>query len=52
MVLLAAERRMTAAAIVGIVRSGEGTVRRWLSRYLAEGVEGLRDAPDKVPGSV
>ncbi len=45
MVLLAAERRMTAAAIAGIVRSGEGTVRRWLSRYLAEGVEGLLDAP-------
>ncbi len=32
MVLLTAERRMTAAAIAGIVRSGEG-------------VEGLRDAP-------
>jgi transposase len=49
MVLLAAERRMTAAAIAEIVRASEETVRRWLKRYLAEGVEGLRDAPR--PGS-
>jgi transposase len=49
MVLLAAERRMTAAEIAGIVRASEETVRRWLKRYLAEGVEGLRDAPR--PGS-
>jgi transposase len=46
MVLLAAERRMTAAQIAEkIVRSSEETVRRWLKRYLAEGVEGLRDVP-------
>ena len=45
MVLLAAERRLTAAAIAEIVRASEETVRRWLKRYLAEGVEGLRDAP-------
>ncbi|MDP9456083.1 MAG: helix-turn-helix domain-containing protein [Actinomycetota bacterium] len=45
MVLLAAERRLTAAAIAGIVRVSEETVRRWLKRYLAEGVEGLRDEP-------
>jgi transposase len=49
MVLLAAERRMTAAEIAGIVRASEETVRRWLKRYLHEGVEGLRDAPR--PGS-
>jgi transposase len=45
MVLLAAEQRLTAAEIAGIVRSSEETVRRWLKRYLAEGVEGLRDVP-------
>ncbi|MDQ3703733.1 MAG: IS630 family transposase [Chloroflexota bacterium] len=45
MVLLAAERRMTAAQIAEFVRVSEETVRRWLKRYLAEGVDGLRDAP-------
>lgn len=45
MVLLAAERRLTAAHIAEIVRASEETVRRWLKRYLAEGVEGLRDEP-------
>jgi len=45
MILLAAERRLTAAQIAQIVRASEETVRRWLKRYLAEGVEGLRDAP-------
>ena len=45
MVLLAAERRMVAAEIAVVVRASEETVRRWLKRYLAEGVEGLRDEP-------
>ena len=45
MALLAAERRLAAEEIGGIVRSSEETVRRWLKRYLAEGVEGLRDVP-------
>ncbi len=49
MVLLAAERRLTAAEIAEIVRASEETVRRWLKRCLAEGVEGLRDAPQ--PGA-
>ncbi len=49
MVLLAAEQRMTATMIAEIVRVSEETVRRWLKRYLAEGVEGLRDAPQ--PGA-
>lgn len=49
MILLAAERRLTAAQIAGIVRASEETVRRWLKRYLAEGIEGLRDVPR--PGS-
>jgi transposase len=45
MVLLASERSLTAAQIAEVVRSSEETVRRWLKRYLAEGVEGLRDVP-------
>jgi transposase len=45
MVLLATERALTAAQIAEIVRASEETVRRWLKRYLAEGVEGLRDVP-------
>ena len=49
MVLLAAERHLTAAQIAEIVRASEETVRRWLKRYLAEGVEGLRDEPQ--PGA-
>lgn len=49
MVLLAAERCLSAAEIAGIVRASEETVRRWLKRYLAEGVEGLSDAPQ--PGA-
>src|SRR5215213_6737989 len=53
MVLLAAGRHLPAAQIAEIVRASEETVRRWLKRYLAEGVEGLRDevhpgAPRKV----
>jgi transposase len=45
MVLLAAERDLTAAEIAGVTRASEETVRHWLKRYLAEGVEGLRDEP-------
>jgi transposase len=45
MVLLAAERGLVAAEIAAIVRQDEETVRRWLARYLAEGIEGLSDAP-------
>lgn len=44
-VLLAAERGMVAAEIAAVVRMHEETVRRWLLRYQAEGVEGLQDAP-------
>jgi transposase len=50
MVLLAAERRMVAAEIAEVVRTSEETVRRWLKRYLAEGVEGLCDEPH--PGAL
>ena len=44
-VLLAAERGMVAAEIAAVVRLHEETVRRWLVRYQAEGLEGLTDSP-------
>jgi transposase len=44
-VLLAGEQRMTAPAIAKIVRETDQTVRNWLKRYLAEGIEGLKDRP-------
>lgn len=44
-VLLAAEKGLVAAEIGGIVRLSEESVRRWLKRYEAEGIEGLKDAP-------
>jgi transposase len=31
--------------IAAIVRESEATVLRWLKGYLAEGLEGLQDAP-------
>ena len=49
MILLSVEKGMVAAEIAEIVRKDEQTVRRWLKRYLAEGVEGLKDRP--MPGS-
>src|SRR5215467_10545500 len=48
-VLLAAEQRLTAPAIAAIVREDDQTVRNWLKRYQAEGVEGLKDRP--MPGA-
>jgi len=44
-VLLAAEKKLVAAEIAEIVRLDEQSVRRWLKRYIAEGIEGLKDAP-------
>jgi transposase len=44
-VLLAAERGMVAPEIAAVVRMHEETVQRWLVRYGAEGLEGLKDAP-------
>lgn len=53
MVLLSAEQNMTAQQIGQIVRQNEQTVRRWLKRYQAEGVNGLSDAPRPgAPGKV
>jgi transposase len=45
MMLLAAERQMVVGEIAAIVRENEQTVRRWMKRYMAEGIEGLKDAP-------
>lgn len=45
MILLAAEKGLTAPAIGAIVRDNEETVRRWMKRYRAEGVNGLQDLP-------
>ncbi len=47
-VLLAAEQRLAAPASAAIVREHEETVRRWLKRWGAEGIEGLKDRP--MPG--
>src|SRR5690242_12534824 len=47
-VLLAIEQKLTAPAIASIVRTDDQTVRRWLKRWMAEGVEGLKDRP--MPG--
>ena len=49
MVLLAAEQGMRAPGIALVVRESDQTVRNWLKRYEAEGIEGLKDAPR--PGS-
>jgi len=49
MVLLAGEQRLTAPAIAAIVREDDQTVRNWLKRWLAEGIEGLKDRP--MPGA-
>jgi transposase len=44
-ILLAAEQHLLAPQIATIVRKDEQTVRRWLKRYQAEGINGLVDAP-------
>jgi transposase len=44
-ILLAVEKGLIAAEIADIVRADEQTVRRWLKRYLAQGLSGLYDSP-------
>jgi transposase len=44
-VLLSAEQSYKAEEIAKIVRESHMTVLRWLKRYMAEGIEGLKDAP-------
>lgn len=43
-ILLAAEQGMVAARIGEIVWLNEESVRKWLKRYEAEGIEGLKAA--------
>jgi transposase len=45
MILLSAEQNMTPQQISEIVRKNDQTVRRWIKRYNAEGINGLYDAP-------
>ena len=45
MVLLSAEKQMVPSEIASIVRRDEQTVRSWLKRYQAEGLNGLHDRP-------
>jgi transposase len=45
MVLLSAEKKLKADEIADIVRESSVTVLRWLHRYIAEGIQGLMDAP-------
>jgi len=45
MVLLSAEKRFNTEEIAAIVRESSVTVLRWLHRYVAEGAQGLMDAP-------
>ena len=45
MVFLAAEQGLKVPQIAAIVREREATVLRWLKRFLAEGLNGLRAAP-------
>ena len=45
MILLAAEQHLVASEIAKIVRADPDTVVMWLKRYLAEGINGLADAP-------
>jgi transposase len=47
-VLLAGEQRLAVSAIAKIVREATQTVRNWLKRWMAEGIEGLKDRP--MPG--
>ena len=44
-ILLAGEQQMRVNDIARIVRQSEQTVRNWLQRYQAEGLEGLADEP-------
>ena len=45
MVLLSAEKKLKVDEIAEIVRESSVTVLRWLHRYIAEGIQGLMDAP-------
>ena len=52
MVLLSVEKKLTADEIADIVRESSVTVLRWLHRYIAEGIQGLLDAPRSGRNSI
>lgn len=52
MVLLSAEKGLNSEEIADIVRETSVTVLRWLHRYIAEGLQGLMDAPRPGRNSV
>ena len=52
MVLLSAEKKLKADEIADIVRESSVTVLRWLHRYIAEGLQGLMDAPRSGRSSI
>src|SRR5215203_2348674 len=45
MILLAIEQKMIAREIAVIVRTDDETVRSWIKRFNAEGINGLYDEP-------
>ncbi|MFC1878456.1 transposase [Chloroflexota bacterium] len=52
-ILLSVEQGMTAPQIGSIVRINEQSVRRWMRRFNAEGINGLADRPRSgAPGKV
>ena len=44
-ILLAAEKELVAQEIGEIVRLSDQAVRKWMKRYMAEGIEALKDMP-------
>ena len=52
LVLVSAEKNLKAAEIAEIVRESSVTVLRWLHRYIAEGIQGLMDAPRSGRSSI
>jgi transposase len=50
--LLSAEKKLTTDEIADIVRESSVTVLRWLHRYIAEGIQGLLDAPRSGRSSI
>jgi transposase len=52
MVLLSAEKKLKVDEIADIVRESSVTVLRWLHRYIAEGIQGLMDAPRSGRSSI
>jgi transposase len=52
MVLLSAEKKLKVDEIAEIVRESSVTVLRWLHRYMAEGIQGLLDAPRSGRSSI